>query len=175
MHKTKEKNMSIDEELIGVPKEEYGAEYHGHVLEMYKLYVEMADKISERRQSGNSFFLTLNSAIVALVGYVNLSDNPTQGGGPVFWLIPVAGMVLCYLWYRLIRSYKDINSGKFKVVHAIEKILPLHPYDAEWTALGRGENPKLYLPFTNTEMVVPWIFFTIHLAIGLISIIEFIR
>lgn len=175
MHQTKENSMAIDEDLIGVPQKEYGAEYRAHVLEMYKLYIEMADKIGERRQSGNSFFLTLNSAIVALVGYVNLSDSPTQGGVPVFWLIPVAGMVLCYLWYRLIHSYRDINSGKFKVVHAIEKILPLRPYDAEWAALGRGENPKLYLPFTNTEMVVPWIFFTIHLTIVLISIIEFIR
>ena len=131
--------MSIDEDLVGVPQEEYGTEYHAHVLEMYKLYVEMADKISERRQSGNSFFLTLNSAIVTLVGYVKLSDSPTtQGGVPTLWLIPVAGMMLCSLLYSLIHSYKDINSGKFKVVHAIEKILPLRPYDAEWTALGRG-------------------------------------
>jgi len=167
--------MSLDDDLIGVPQKEYGADYHAHVLEMYKLYVEMADKISERRQSGNSFFLTLNSAIVALVGYVSLSDSLSQNAVSLFWLIPTAGMVLCYLWYRLIRSYKDINSGKFKVVHAIEKILPLRPYDAEWTALGRGENPKLYLPFTNTEMVVPWIFFTVHLTIVLISIISFIR
>ncbi len=159
--------MTLDNDLIGVPKTKYGADYHAHILEMYKLYVEMADKISERRQTGNSFFLTLNSAIVALVGYVNLSsDELPRNAGSLFWLVPVAGMVLCYLWYRLIRSYKDINSGKFKVVHAIEKLLPLHPYDAEWTALGKGEDPKLYLPFTNTEMVVPWVFFAIHLIVA---------
>jgi hypothetical protein len=28
----------------------------GHLLEQYKLYLEMADRISSRRQSANSFF-----------------------------------------------------------------------------------------------------------------------
>ncbi len=38
-------------------------------------------------------------------------------------IVSLAGILLCYAWYRLVRSYKDINSGKFKVVHEIEKEL----------------------------------------------------
>ena len=34
-------------------------------------------------------------------------------------------VLLCYLWYRIIRSYRDLNSAKFKVIHAIEHQLPL--------------------------------------------------
>ena len=154
----------VDEDLIGLPEIEYGRDYRTHVLEIYKLYVEMADNISERRQSANSFFLTLNSAIVALISYVSISSNNTVQSS-FFWLVPVSGMVLSFLWYRLIRSYKDLNSGKFKVIHAIEKQLPLRPYDAEWTALGSGKRPDLYLPFTNIEVYVPWIFFVIHLIV----------
>ena len=37
-----------------------------------------------------------------------------------YWLISMAGMTLSYMWYRLIRSYKDLNGAKFKVVHEIE-------------------------------------------------------
>jgi hypothetical protein len=154
----------VDEDLIGLPEIEYGRDYRTHVLEIYKLYVEMSDNISERRQSANSFFLTLNSAIVALISYVSISSNNTVQSS-FFWLVPVSGMVLSFLWYRLIRSYKDLNSGKFKVIHAIEKQLPLRPYDAEWTALGSGKRPDLYLPFTNIEVYVPWIFFVIHLIV----------
>jgi len=40
----------------------------GHLLEQYKLYIEMADRISSRRQSANSFFLSLNTTLVALGG-----------------------------------------------------------------------------------------------------------
>jgi hypothetical protein len=157
--------MSIDNDLNGLSEQEYGVNYRPHILEIYKQYVQLADKISERRQSANSFFLTLNSTIVALVGYVNVSSGSTQTAASFFWLVAISGMLLSFLWYRLVRSYKDINGGKFKVVHAIEKLLPLRPYDAEWTALGKGKDPNLYLPFTHIEVYVPWIFFIIHLFV----------
>ena len=163
--------MSFKDSIVGLSKNEYGPEYRDHVFEMYKLYVEMADKVSERRQSANSFFLTINSAIVALVGYVHLSQDVVPGITSFFWLVAAAGMVLCFLWYRLIRSYKDINSGKFKVIHAIEQQLPLHLYDAEWIALGEGKDPKLYLPFTHIEIYVPWVFLLIHLFVLVRSLI----
>jgi hypothetical protein len=164
-------NLSIETDVKGLSENEYGESYRDHVIEIYKMYVEMADKISERRQSANSFFLTLNSAIVALVGYVNLSQGSTPTPSSFFWLVAISGMVLSFLWYRLIRSYKDINSGKFKVIHVIEQQLPLRPYDAEWTALGRGEDPKLYLPFTHIEIYVPWVFFLIHLFVFIRSVL----
>jgi len=121
----------------------------------------MADRISTRRQSANSFFLSINKALVALVGYVQLGQKTGQSTD-FYWVVSLAGMALCYTWYRLIKSYKDLNSGKFKVIHEIERRLPISPYDAEWEALGRGKDAKLYLPFTKVEMAVPWIFFSLH-------------
>ncbi len=156
--------MSISGKLNSVSKEEYGGEYRSHVIEMYKLYVEMADRISTRRQSANSFFLSINTAIVAIVGYVQLG----QKGGKsydFYWIVGLAGIALCYTWYRLIRSYKGLNSGKFKVIQEIEKRLPLSPYEAEWDVIGRGKDPKLYLPFTRVETVVPWVFLVLHLIV----------
>lgn len=77
----------------------------------------------------------------------------------------ICGLVLCYVWYRIVRSYKELNSGKFFVVQEIEKMLPIKPYNAEWKCLGEGKNPKLYLPFTRIEITVPWIFFVIYILI----------
>jgi len=34
------------------------------LMEQYKLYVEMMDKASERRNQANSFFLTMNTALI---------------------------------------------------------------------------------------------------------------
>jgi hypothetical protein len=43
---------------------EGGNEKHqAAILEQYKLYVEMAERISQRRGLTNTFFLTLNTAI----------------------------------------------------------------------------------------------------------------
>lgn len=57
------------------------------------------------------------------------------------------------------------QSGKFRIVHCIEKRLPLSPYDAEWEAIGRGENPKLYKPFTHIETAVLWVFVLLHVIV----------
>ena len=153
--------MAIADELFKSNEGDYGDHYKAHYLEIYKIYVEMADRISSRRQTANSFFLTINTTIVGLLGYVQFGRDKT-GNPELYWLIGLAGMVLCFFWYRLVRSYRDINSGKFKVIHEIEKRLPLAPYDAEWEMLGKGNNPQLYLPFTNIEVRVPWVFFTLH-------------
>ena len=131
--------------------------YQAHLFDQYKLYVEMADRISSRRQTANSYFLSINTALLGFAGYVGTRDTT-----PYLWLVAAAGIALSYLWYRLIRSYRDLNTAKFKVVHEIEKRLPLSPYDAEWEAMGRGNNPKLYKPFTHIETGVPWAFVVLH-------------
>ena len=160
-----------DLELVtNISPDNYGKQYSEHVIEIYKLYVEMADRISTRRQAANSFFLTINSAIVALVGYVNTIAESDKGTALFYTLVAFAGMILSYLWYRLVLSYKQLNSGKFKVIHAIEKMLPICPYDAEWRVLGRGKDPHLYKRFTHIEIVVPWVFFFLHAIVLTVSI-----
>jgi hypothetical protein len=160
--------MDIDEYLFKKPKDEYGERYEDHYLEIYRLYVEMADRISSRRRNTNSYFLAVNTAVIAVVAYLQMGVTSTNGNW--YWLIGSAGMAVCYMWYRLVRSYKDLNSGKFKVIRKIEQNLPIAPYDAEWECLGRGEDKNLYLPFTRIEKFVPWIFFVLHLAVVLRSI-----
>jgi len=156
----------IDKMLFVSESEKYGDKYIEHLLEQYKIYISAAEAISDRRQKANEFFLGLNTALVTVLGYL------TAKGGmkslvEVLCLASIAGMAIAYLWYRILQSYKGLNGGKYKVVHAIERRLPLALYDTEWEMLGRGENKKLYWPFTHIELLVPWIFIAIY---GLILI-----
>lgn len=130
-------------------------------LELYKLSVEMADRISARRLTANSFFLTINTGIIAFAGYLSLSEDKNLAVGQ-YWVVALAGVILCYMWYRLIRSYSGLNKAKFDVIHEMEKDLPYKVFDAEWIAVGQGRDPKKYLPFTKIEMIVPWVFLGIH-------------
>ncbi len=130
-------------------------------LEIYKLSVEMADRISARRLTANSFFLTINTGIIAFAGYLSLSAEKQLAVGQ-YWIVALAGVILCYMWYRLIRSYAGLNKAKFDVIHEMEKDLPYKIFDAEWVAVGEGKDPKKYLPFTRIEMTVPWVFLMIH-------------
>jgi len=46
------------------------------LIEQYKLYVELMDKVSERRHQANSFFLTVNTILVtALTGFISLTQE----------------------------------------------------------------------------------------------------
>jgi len=133
------------------------------VLEQYKLYVEMADRISQRRGLTNTFFLTLNTAIFTVVG-VFWKDKPsTDPWWLVFPLLVVLGE--CFAWFYLVRSYDLLNSAKYKVVGELEERLPASPYwRAEWWALGEGKDWKKYWPLTHIERWIPILFAFLYVA-----------
>src|SRR5437588_8134183 len=89
------------------------AELPGNYFELYRLAVEMADRISARRGLANSFFLTVNTGIVAVLAARN-----------VRWYLAVAGIVFSVTWWALLRSYRELNSAKFDVILAMEERLP---------------------------------------------------
>lgn len=165
--------MDLDEKLRAASPDKYGSNYDQHLLEQYRLYVEMTDRISHRRQNANGFGLSINTALFGIVGLVVSRCTP----GQVLTLITaisVAGMLMCYAWYRLICSYRDLNTAKFKVIHAIEARLPIAPYAAEWLAAGEGQNPKLYKPFSHIELWIPRVFMMAYGAALLYSILMLI-
>src|SRR5258706_15754748 len=86
--------------------------WYSHLLDQYKLYVEMADRISSRRATANSYFLSVNSAILAFVGYLSARDT-----GEYMWMLALGGIALSGLWEALITSYRDLNTAKFAVIH----------------------------------------------------------
>jgi hypothetical protein len=161
----------FEQHVLGLSQQAYGDRYRQDVLDLYKMYVASADKISERRQTANSFFVTLNTTIVGLVGYLNFSRDPKTASPLVFALVAMAGMLICYMWYSLIRSYKNMNYGKFRVINTIEQMLPIRPYDAEWVALEEGKNPRRYLEFSQVEKNIPRVFFLLHLVVLFMSIL----
>src|SRR5262245_40711166 len=88
-------------------------------LEQYKLYVELADRVSARRSLANTFFLTLNTAVFTLIGV--FWQNPPSGS-PWLGLFPTAVLVVqCLVWFWIIRSYRQLNAAKWAVVGAFER------------------------------------------------------
>jgi hypothetical protein len=159
----------LDKMLFVSASDKYGDRYIEHLLEQYKIYISSAEKISDRRQKANEFFLGLNTGLVALLGFVATRTAQSDISGLIA-LASIAGTTMCYLWYRIIRSYKGLNRGKYNVIHMIEARLPLALYDTEWEMLGRGENRSKYWPFTHIELWVPWIFIVIY-AVLIVSVV----
>ena len=74
----------------------------GAVLAQYTLYVEMADRISQRRGLANTFFLSLNTAIFAAVGALWTTRTDERPWWLVFPLVALLGQ--CFAWFSLVRS-----------------------------------------------------------------------
>ena len=137
--------------------------YHDHLLEQYKIYVATAESVSTKRGLSNTFFLSLNTFI--LTGLTILYENGFKFD-PVWIIIfpAIALLTLCWAWWRLNVSYKQLNSAKFKVIDAFEEHLPARPFvSTEWERLGKGKNPALYKPLTDIENWVPGIFASLYI------------
>lgn len=134
-------------------------QYRDHVLEQYKIYLEMADRISGRRDIANAFFLTLNGLCLGAAGA--LIDKGYSFDPKWALLFPLTVLLLeCFFWWRLIISYKQLNGAKFQIVGEFEVRLPASPYGkAEWKHLLKGgTDRKTYWPLTHIESKIPVIF-----------------
>jgi len=142
-----------------------GTEEKNHLIEQYKIYVEMADRISQRRGATNTFFLTFNTAIVAaLSGFQQFANHIPAA-------IYIAATVMAITWGILLRSYRNLNSAKFMVIGELEKRLPAQLfYAAEWKALGEGKDYRKYIPLSLIETSVPIVFFAIYVYLFIQSL-----
>lgn len=125
-------------------------------FEQYKLAVEMADRISARRAAANGYFLTIISSLLAVLSLQSVRQDWIAG----------SGLVLTGAWWILLRSYRDLNKAKFKVIQSIEPDLPLQLFGDEWQYLKadpiKGWRHR-YAELGFVERAVPLVFAALFL------------
>jgi hypothetical protein len=118
-------------------------------LDLYKMAVEMADRMSARRATANAFFLTVNTALLAFV---------SSGSLNALWLVALAGIALSGIWWMLLKSYRDLHAAKFQVIIEMESNLEVKVFDDEWKIL-KTNRPSgwrgKYAELGTVERVVP--------------------
>jgi hypothetical protein len=168
-----EKNYMDSYELWnkGIREGNYGPKYKEHIFEQYKLYVEMADQVSNRRNLANTFFLTLHTLLVGAFGFwIEKGQTIISRWAISFPLI--AALLLCLSWWVILRSYRQLNTAKYQVIGEFEKRLPASPYwSAEWKALGEGKDLMKYIPLTYAENWVPIVFALLYTILAVIVLV----
>jgi hypothetical protein len=146
------------------------ADLPANYFDIYRLAVEMADRISARRGIANSFFLTINTAVLALLGSTD-----------VRWYPAAAGIAVCVTWWAILKSYRDLNRVKFEIILALEGRLPTQLFGDEWTRLRRDRvSFALRLPILlnwlgqykelgQIERIVPWVFVLLYLTVIIVQ------
>lgn len=147
--------------------EERKENYYDDYIEQYKMFQKSSEDLVNRRQSVNSFYITVNSAISTLTGiFIGLLNMPAKLY--VIMLMSLIGIFLVLSWLRLLDSYGKLNSAKIKVLTLIEKNLPVSLYDVEWQIMSDKLNNKKYVSFTSSEKRIP-LFFLIIYSIALVA------
>ncbi|MDD3537495.1 MAG: hypothetical protein PHH65_04480 [Eubacteriales bacterium] len=140
-----------------------GVDTTQQTLELYKIMVSSSESLVGRRQAVNTFFLTMNGALLTGFGLIIKSAGADRLSALGVFVLAVAGAILCGAWRSLITSFGQLNRGKFQVINTIERYLKTAIYAAEWEALERGENPKVYRSFTSREIWVPNSLLALHI------------
>lgn len=134
------------------------------ILEQYKLYVEMADRISTRRDTTNGFFLTLNTLALGIIGFL-LEKGATITPKYLAFIPVIAFICFCVFWFRIIKSYRQLNSVKFELIGELENYLPAKLWGTEWKKLGEGKDNKKYSPLSELEEKIPFIFMFLYVVV----------
>lgn len=124
-------------------------------LEQWKFYGQTTLNVSNRRLKDNRFYLRLLIALLGVAGIGSKLGFVTPIGVLIIGLV---GLPFCVLWSFHILSYKQLNSGKYRVMWEIAEELPFDPFQMEWTNLKEGKEPKAYIKHTTVEVWWPRVF-----------------
>lgn len=138
-------------------QKDYGEKYKDHLLEQYKLYVEMTTSASARRSETTRFYYLLHSALLVLIGAaLNAKLPPALSTSLLKIMICILGFGLSLIWAIHIWLYRSMTKAKFLVIHQMEKNLPFNPYERENWRYG----------LTSAELVVPFLFMILYFVLA---------
>ncbi len=142
-------------------------------FEEYKLFVEDTARFSERRQSVNNSYVTINSIILTALAFL-VKDAGFNRPWQAFAVIPVslAGAVICWRWVMIINNYKklvDFRIDQLRIVESDPGMAGCHRmYHAEDALYPRDAGGKTLtrkaLSFSEKEKFLPYVFAAIYVA-----------
>ncbi len=176
---TQEENQYFDQKVPNeIFNEAYQTENKSLLLDQYKLYVDMHDKVVERRGRTNNFYISLLSGALAFISILGnekiLNINRSIDPLVIVFLVGLLGLSLCFLWLINIRGYAFLIRRKVKVIREMEKYLPFYAYCRE-EVLWReeiGERFTKALRISTTEQFVSIVFGAVFLVITVYSFIN---
>lgn len=154
--------------LISVPLSGYpsGQLHAEHTLEQYKLYAQMLDSHSNRFDSLNKFFLTLNAAMIS--GLLLLIKENIDIGLIGYLALITLLSVICFVWWVALKSSRHLTTVKYEVLEELEELLPIRPFNYEW--YNKMKSGNIYLRIQVTLQWIPWFIMVLYIILGIVMV-----
>lgn len=135
------------------------------LLEIYKLHSELADRVSQRREGANRLYVSLLVGLVVFLAALlrfGIGDAPMK---LVLCAVGLFGALLSLSWFVVIKSYQQLNTEKFRVLHDLETKLAYQFFTREWDPEAVGKKSNQYWRLTLVEQTLPFIFLALFLGL----------
>ena len=113
---------------------QYGEKYRDHLLEEYKLWVEVADRAVQRKEQTNRLFITLITALIAATSFA-IGSWPEKQVDELIPLLPgivgAVGLALGFAWFVTLQAQERQIHAKFETIKKMEVALPFPVYSVE--------------------------------------------
>lgn len=134
-------------------------------LELFKLYVATAEKVSDRRGQVNSWMISVHSLISGAFGFLQSGQYSVNSDfEKSVWLlaIPLSGIIVCVSWIRLLESARLLNYAKFVVIQNFEKKFDQLYFKMEQIEYKSAKLKKPRISFSVSEKFVPYAFLVLY-------------
>jgi hypothetical protein len=149
----------------------YETDRENLLLDQYKMYVEMHDRISARRNQVNSFFISILSGLLAIFSIAS-NQGPMFNFALIGLVVGFLGFILCILWYFNIRAYRRLVQRKIQVILEMEEFLPFYCYNKENFLREQDLSKNTYIRPTSIEQYVSIIFGIVYLVLMFYSLFK---
>ena len=124
-------------------------------FEQYKLFIESAEKNSDKRITQNNIYLTINLAFISYIGIggFDLKQNI---------IMTIIGILICIVWLCSINNYAKRNKVKFEIINESEYG---NLYKEEWKRIS------ILTPLTTYEKVSSVIFIILYITLLIINLL----
>lgn len=128
-------------------------------FEEYKLHLERAQKLSERRQATTQTYLTISTAIFGAISFL-IKDSGLHHWALVGTAIPLfsVGILACSIWLRIMKKIEVFLNWQYDRLREMEEGIPgsskiLIAEDKEFYSTKKSK--KKFLSFSLQEAWLP--------------------
>lgn len=124
-------------------------------FEQYKLFIESAEKTSDKRITQNNIYLTINLAFISYISTQNFDIKQTI-------IMIIIGILICAIWFCTINNYSKRNKIKFEIINESEygKL-----YKEEWKRIS------VLTSLTTYEKISSLIFIILYIGMFVIKLV----
>lgn len=134
--------------------------YNAMLMEQYKMYVEIADRVSSRRSVIHTFFITLHAFLLGAFSLIISHQTTISNNKALLGLTLLGLLILCHAWWSLVQYFRRLIRGKQRVIAEMETRLPISSFWRAESKAMSAQNP--YNPLKRLEIFLPVAFAIIY-------------